>query len=303
MSKTRKNNSNILISVVIVAGPNRLDQLMRCIDSIYKSHYRNFEIVLIDNSNNPLLSKSVLSIFPMVMVVRMPENIGIFSYNIGFINAKGSYILALDDDCKIKPTTLQNIFDCFQKKPKRVAVLCLNVYNPIGRYYYFTHYLAMNLTNVFTFMGGGCVFRKDVFDKVGYYDSDFFLWVHEDDLSARILNAGNEIHFEKDIVIDHYEASTFRRKKVFFIFRNKVWFTIKNFSFRLFPLMFAKDVAWFFSLSNLQKDVQSLFFMILGSLWGYISFPTPLKKRAVIEATLQKKYVEYYVKLFRYLFF
>lgn len=291
---------NPLISIVIVAGPLRKKELFRCLSSIEKSTYKNKEVLVVDNSCTEEVALLLKRHFPSVNYYKMPHNTGIFAYNVGFANAKGKYILALDDDCEIKKETLEKIYTTFENIPQNVGIISCNMYNPLKKYYYYQHYLDMHITKPYNFMGGAVAFRKVIFEDVGYYDEDFFCWVHEDDFAARALDKGYELLFSDEIVINHYSDESSNGNKLLLIFRNKAWFSIKNFPIYFFPLLFVKDILWFFSISKFEKDiVRSLFYMIGGTLWGCSTFFIPIKKRKTIAFSLQKKYLQYYVSIFK----
>src|SRR4030042_5827672 len=196
-------NKKILISIVTVAGPNRKTELIRLINSVEKSTYKTFEIIVVDNSQNSKLSSVIQNKYPKVRFIIMTHNTGVLGFNIGFSNSKGEYILSLDDDCTVNPDTLENIAKTFPQKPDKVAVISTNIYEPPSKRFIFQNYLKQKATNLYI-SANMAVFRKEIFAKIGYYDKDFFLWVHEDDLSIRILDAGFKIHFEPKIVVNHY---------------------------------------------------------------------------------------------------
>ena len=288
----------VVISVVIVAGLKREKELIRCLNSIYLSSFKSFEVILVDNSCSNL-SVDIKKIFPHTRIIQMPENTGVFAYNVGFVNAVGEFVLALDDDSSIETLTLEKIVNKFKKKEKNVGILTLNQYNPIGKYYYYQHYCDLGIKEVNQFVGGASVFRKEIFLKIGYYDPDFFCWAHEDDFAIRAYVKGYKIHFEKEIVINHFEKETsvIRRDKVFYTFRNKAWVNIKHFSYHLFPLLFLKDCIWFLTFSPFKKrsSFQVLLFFIFGTLCGYFLPIKALSKRKVMPRETEKRYAHYYL--------
>lgn len=292
-NKIRKN----LISIIIVAGKNRKLELFQNINSIYKSNYKNFEIILVDNSENDFLQKEVSKEYPNLRFIRMPYNTGIFAFNVGFANAKGEYILLLDDDCSIDKDTLDKIYSAIDKSPKYVAVISLNVYQPDWKHYYYTRYINSNAVRICTFAGGASVIKKEALEKIGYFDDKFFCWVHEDDLSVRILDAGYDIYFDKDIVIYHHEKKTdsIRKKMLILTFRNRAWFNLKHFSYFLFPVIIFRDLIWIFLLPLRKKNLKVLFYSLLGYLWGYINFNYPLSRRKVISLKSQKRFLNFYL--------
>jgi GT2 family glycosyltransferase len=279
------------ITIVIVTAPNRKKELFRCLKSIQRSTFKNYEIIVIDNSGNSNLPREVRQFFPEVILIRMPNNSGMFAYNVGFINASGKYIFALDDDCVIMKDTLDTIIN-FINEHQHVMVVTCNVYNPL-------HPSSLNKERKktkqkppLTFMGGASVFKKEIFEKVGYYDSDFFCWRHELDLSIRILNAGYTIDFGGNIRVRHYEKQLIRKEKIFFDARNKAWFNIKNFSILFLPLLVIRDFAWLLLLVLRHKNILASLYGITGYIWGCLTFIIPLRKKVKISKKIQFLYLK-----------
>lgn len=285
-----------LISIVVVATPGRKKDLWRCLQSIKDSTYKNIETIVVDNSCNPVLAKEVKTSFPNMRLIRMPSNLGVLAYNIGFANAQGKYIVALDDDCTLRPDTLQKLMERFQQSPKNIGILDFNWFNPVENYYHVDLSEETKSSEKYSFGGGACMFKKKVFNKVGYYDADLFLWLHEVDLALRILDAGFKIYFAQDIVIDHYEEKgKLRKKKIFYNARNKTLLVIKHFSFRFFPLLILRDLVWIFLLPYRKGSLKALYYGIKGYITGWLNFWVPLKKRKVLSYKVQEKYIKSYL--------
>ena len=286
-----------LISIVIVAGKNRKDKLVQNLSSIYKSDYKKFEILLVDNSEENSLEKFIIKKFPKINYIKMPYNTGIFAFNVGFANAEGQYILLLDDDCSIEKKVLSKIIHTMKSIPENVGIISLNVYQPSWKHYYYNRYLKKEAVRICTFAGGACVIRKEVLNKTGYFDDKFFCWVHEDDLSMRILNAGFDIYFEKDIIIYHHEekSDSLRKKMLFLSYRNRAWFNLKNFSFYFFPILILRDLIWIFMLPLRKRNIKVLAYSLTGYLWGYLNCVYALNNRKVVSYKFQKRFLNFYL--------
>lgn len=285
-----------LISVIILVGPGSKDELLKTVTSILNSNYKNFEVIIVDNSCNNQLNKTIKRRFPQITLITMPANTGIFGYNVGFINARGEYIVVLDDDCVIKEDTLAQVVEEFKKQSNSVGVLSFNVYNPLYNYYSYSHYFQLKKPIIPTFAGGACAFQKKLFRKTGYYDQDFFCWFHEDDLALRIMEANYKIFFAKNIIVDHFdEVRKTRIKKLFLTFRNKAWLNIKYFSLIYFPLLILRDLSLIIMLHPSYSLAKRLIFGSLGYMYGYLSFITPFRKRQVVSHQIQKKYLKHYL--------
>ncbi|MFC1711114.1 glycosyltransferase family 2 protein [Patescibacteria group bacterium] len=294
-SKRVAPKSTPLVSIVIVAGPKRKKELLNCLLSIEKSSYKRYEAIVVDNSQSPKLKTQILTQYPQTKYIVMPHNVGVLGYNIGLINAKGDYILTLDDDCTINPDTLKNIVSIFAKKPKKVAVLATNLYEPPSQSFAYESYLNHKTKKLLT-ISNASVFRKDVFTKTGFFDADLFLWVHEDDLAIRIIDNNMEIHFEPKIIVNHHleKNRPFRKKMAFFLCRNLAWFNYKHFSWYFIPLMIIRNLITIILMPVKRKVPQALFYCLAGYLIGLLSFATPLKKRKVVKKQIQKKYLRFY---------
>ncbi len=285
-----------LISIIIPAGPNRREELFRCISSIRTSSYKNYEIIVVNNSGRDGLMKEVHAAFPEVRPIELLINTGIYGFNVGFANAKGEYILGIDDDCGVRTDTLQQIRDCFAKKPDHVGVVTANIYNPLYKRWCMEPLVEHKIVNLCCFADGASVFRREVFQKAGYYDEAFFCWQHGADLSIRVLEAGYKIHFDKNIIIDHYEKQVgFRKNRAYFDLRNLAWFNVKNFSIVFFPILIARNMLSLCALPFKHRSIVALFYGLAGYVMGWLTMGIPLRKRRAASFVIQKTFVRHFV--------
>jgi GT2 family glycosyltransferase len=291
-----RNSQNSLISIVIVAGPKRKAELIRCIESIRKSNYKNYEIIVVNNSQEPVLLNAIRQKFPEVKGIEMIMNTGIYGFNIGFANARGDYILGIDDDCGLRENTLSCIAKSFAEKHPRVGVISGNIFNPLTEKWCMQSWIEQKVTLLACFPDGASVFKRSVFEKVGYYDEAFFCWQHGADLSIRCLGAGFEIHFDPEIVIDHYEQRVgFRKMRAFYDMRNLVWLNLKNFSLIFFPFLLARNTLSFLALPFKQRSLLASVYGLWGILCGWLTMMKPLQKRQVQSWKAQKIFIRHFV--------
>ena len=89
---------NELMISIVVLNYNGLSYLKRTIPSLINLDYSNYEILVVDNNSNDG-SQEWLRNFNQIRIVSNPENYGYSKgKNIGIQEAKGEYILLLDND-------------------------------------------------------------------------------------------------------------------------------------------------------------------------------------------------------------
>jgi glycosyltransferase involved in cell wall biosynthesis len=107
---------------VIVCVYNETESLLQALRSLYKNNiYAQTEIIIIDDhSTNPITVRilNLLQRFTRYRFFFSKENLGLSnSRNIGFDQATTAYILPLDADDILPPSTLDKVFHAFEDNP------------------------------------------------------------------------------------------------------------------------------------------------------------------------------------------
>ncbi len=90
--------------------------------------------------------------------------------------------------------------------------------------------------DVFAACGNGVAFRREVLERVGLFDDDFFMYYEDTDLSWRVRAAGWSIRYEPRAVLRHHHAASSGEWSPLFTFhvdRNRLLMLTKNASPRL----------------------------------------------------------------------
>src|SRR3970040_2707668 len=90
---------------VIICSKNRLDDLIRCLDSLVSQTKSPQELIIVDSSDMPLLQKTLFTkifntdYFPITHLIYVHTTPGLtHQRNIGVKHAKGEIIYFFDDD-------------------------------------------------------------------------------------------------------------------------------------------------------------------------------------------------------------
>ena len=117
------NANNYFVSVVIPTR-NRPNEIFECLKCLAKQSYTNYEIIVVDSSNNKTTFDLIKIYFPDVKHIyfsngksKRPD-----SKNIGIKNSKGDIIAFLDDDSYAMENWLKYIVEGYSFNDKVGAV-------------------------------------------------------------------------------------------------------------------------------------------------------------------------------------
>ncbi|HVX58325.1 MAG TPA: glycosyltransferase [Candidatus Saccharimonadales bacterium] len=213
----RPRYRNPLISVLVPAYNEAL-VIERCLDSIRKSSYKKVQVIVIDDSSQDLTGSLVRKYikdhptFPLQLISRRHNQGKALGLNYAAKKyAKGDLIMTLDADSVLHKNALKNTVRYFDD-PQIVGVAAnvriMEEFSFLGLLQRFEHMVAYRSKKFFTVMncelvvgGVASTYRREILDKVHYYDSDT---VTEDiGLSMKIAGLGNKRHrlvYASDVV-------------------------------------------------------------------------------------------------------
>jgi poly-beta-1,6-N-acetyl-D-glucosamine synthase len=213
-----------LVSVIIPAWNEEVG-LVRTVQTVLQSTYRNVEVVVINDGStdgSDRLMREFLAEHeraPGAIAVRYyyQQNGGKGSaLNHGIRRSRGELVVSIDADCALRPDTIANFVKYFEDPAVAAAVGNVKIGNTnhlLGTLQYleflFSFYFKKtdSLFNTIYIIGGAAgAFRRSIFEQVGYYSEEN---ITEDiDLSVRIQKAGLRIVYAADAVVYTEGAST-----------------------------------------------------------------------------------------------
>ena len=155
-----------------------------------------FEVIVVDNASTDGTADGLRGM-RQVRVIEAGENRGPVAKNLGIAEARGEFVVFLDDDAYPLPGAVPAMIEHFRAR-ERLAAAVFDVMLPDGSRE------ASAYPDVF--IGAGTGFRRSVLEKVGGLPADFFMQAEEYDLSFRILRAGGDIHRFADMPLVHLKT-------------------------------------------------------------------------------------------------
>lgn len=278
---------------VVVLNYKVKDFTIRCVRSLLKSTYP-VEIIVVDNNSGDSIDQ-VIAKYPQVIFIQNSINSGYTGgNNLGIKEAlkRGADgVFILNPDTEISPTCIQSCIKVVETEaagiigpkilfPDRQKIWyaggIFDSANVLG-----THrgvdepdhgqYDQIEETD---YVSGAAMFiKKEVFEKVGYFDERYFLYYEDSDYCLRAKSAGYQMIYNPQAVVYHHNArSTGLGSTVqdYFITRNRMLLAAKFLPLRT-RLALLRE-----ALRNLGNPVRrlALFDFLLGR-FGQGSFKLP----------------------------
>lgn len=195
-------SQSLLVSFAIAAY-NRREVLLRTLWQLQHCGLRSdaFEILVVDNASTDGTASAVTSQFPEVHLIRSRENLGSCAKNLALAQARGQYIVFLDDDSFPTCDSIERMISHFERTPS-LGAAGFNVTLPDGSRE------CSAYPNVF--IGCGVGFRREAIAQVGGLPDDYFMQAEEYDLSLRLLNAGWDVETFDDLHVAHLKTPNAR---------------------------------------------------------------------------------------------
>ena len=119
------------ISIIIV-NYNGKELLQKCLESLFKTDYENFEVILVDNNSTDNSIEFVTKNYPKIIVIKLDSNKGFAEpNNIGAKIAKGDHLLFLNNDTVTTTNFISEMIKVFEKD-QQVAICQSLLLRPNG---------------------------------------------------------------------------------------------------------------------------------------------------------------------------
>ncbi|MFC1790429.1 glycosyltransferase family 2 protein [Patescibacteria group bacterium] len=282
------------ISVIIVSY-NRKEEILKLIDSLSRQTYPVFEIVIIDNAstNNPvpLIRKK----YPQVKLTPLSKNTGFGATNLGLKKATGDLLMMLDNDVEVKSDLCQQVVAYFENNPEVGSLAFrINHYNSSHPrkipHRSLKNKKGQEIWETTIINPGAGVIAKDLYEKIGGINADYFIYGNEFEYGARALEAGFKLRYEPAIVVRHKEAASNIRKSgksSFFVGRNWIYFLYEFIPFRdLLDIFFFSSRAM---VENSARTPQKTRHYLRGVMTGMLTCWQVIKKRRKLSGAVLKK--------------
>ncbi len=267
---------------VVIPNYNGIKFIGECLTALFRQDpdTPEYRVIVVDNGSEDGSRELVEERFPQVSVIALPENTG-FSHavNMGILAAGAPYVILLNNDTKAAPQFVKALYNAIEGREKKVFSISAKMLmwdrpelldGAGDRYCVLGWGYARGKgrpaadyeqgCRVFSACGGAAIYRRSVFDEIGYFDEGHFAYLEDLDIGYRAAVYGYQNYYEPKAEVIHYgsasSGSRYNRWKTELAAANNVYCIAKN-----MPLL---QLVW------------NLPFLIAGFLLKYLFF---VKKR------------------------
>lgn len=323
-----------MVSVIIV-NFNGQKYLGNCLRSIVKNTCRDYEIIIVDNHSSDdsvnYVKKKFSRYLGKIKLIELEKNFGpAYARNQAVKQSVGEILAFLDNDTEVdknwllsakKEFTNNKKLGCLQSKlllldQKNRFDYAGDYLNQFGLLTHRATYGDLDQAQfqekaiIFAAKSAGMFIRKDIFEKIGGFDDDYFIYMEETDLCWRSWLLGYKTIYLPTSIVYHGFSGSFKLLNRAFATRNLRFHGTKNYiltnlknlspKYLLFilPKLIFIYITYSFYLLFLKGQFRGFYFTILGILWNFVHLKSTLSKRYFI----QKNRVLSDEKLFPYIF-
>lgn len=287
---------------VIIPNYNGIKYIEDCLDSLRSQTFSDFDIWVIDNASTDGSDAVVREKYPEVNYLGLSDNFGFSrAVNEGLMRTRYSkYVILLNADTKAEPQFVEKLYEAIEKNDKIFSVsskmiqmnapdkydgagdlyCCLGWAYALGKDKKIGRYEKES--NVFSACGGAAIYRRELFEEIGYFDELHFAYLEDVDIGYRARIMGYINRYTPEAVVYHAGSgstgSRYNSFKVRIAARNSWYVVFKN-----MPLL---QIIINFPFILFGFLVKSIFFIMKGYGREYLSG----MKRGYLMCTEGKKY-------------
>ena len=260
---------------IIIPNFNGKQYLKDCLNSIKKQNFSLYEVIIIDNGSTDESVEYIKDNYDEFTLIQNRENLGFATaVNQGIKASNAEYVFLLNNDTELEVECVSNLLNCidndetiFSVSSKMIQNQDRNLIDDAGDEYTilgFTQKVGNNKSSelyrskreIFSACAGAAIYRRGIFDIIGYFDENFFAYMDDVDISYRARIYGFKCVYCPDALVYHHVSATSGSKynafKIRLAARNNVYVPYKN-------------MPW-------PQLILNLLFLLLGFLIKYLVF-------------------------------
>lgn len=238
---------------IVIPNYNGKHFLENCLKTVFAQTIENQEVIVVDNGSTDG-SLEYLETFPGVRVIELDKNYGFcHAVNEGIRASESEYVILLNNDTEVDENFSAELLRAIREDEKIFSCSSRMIrfhdrehMDDAGDYYCALGWafgrgkggLVKNYekpANIFASCAGAAIYRKKMFESLGYFDEKHFAYLEDIDIGYRARIHGYRNVYAPKAVVYHvgsgFSGSAHNAFKVKLSARNSVYLAYKNMPF------------------------------------------------------------------------
>lgn len=278
-----------LVSIILL-NYNGEKYISQCVKSVLKSDYNNFELIIMDNNSSDNSMEIIKREYDdnRIRIIKSDKNLGFAGgNNRGAEYAKGEYFIFLNIDTIVDPRWISEIVSVMEldntigaAQPKLLSLDDKTIFDSAGDYLdFFGNSFRRGgdwqekdngqydtIHEIFSARGAAMITRKYIVEKIGLFDSDYFLDYEDIDFCWRLHLFGLRIVFVPTSIVYHKgggissenqpDVKKFHSSKNRFTTMIKNYDTVNMINYAILPHMLNLFTGLFLLEALVKRDIK-----------------------------------------------
>ena len=214
---------------VVIPNYNGIRFLGDCLEALGRQEEGTppYSILVVDNGSEDGSLALLAESFPEVEVEALPENTGFcHAVNVGIRRAKTPYVILLNNDTRVYPGFVKGLFQAMEREKDAFSVSARMLlwdgtermddggdrYCVLGWAYARGKGRPASRFDqpcqVFSACGGAAIYRKNIFEEIGYFDESHFAYLEDLDVGWRARIHGYRSFYEPSAQVVHFGSAS-----------------------------------------------------------------------------------------------
>ncbi|MBI3379363.1 glycosyltransferase family 2 protein [Candidatus Gottesmanbacteria bacterium] len=242
---------------IVILNWNNKKEILQCLESIKRSGHME-SVVIVDNGSEDRSLKKIRNQNPEVRIIENKKNLGFAEGNnigIRYLLGKGTqYILILNPDTEIEKDTIPNLLKVMEED-KSIGITGPKIFSSNNKIWSAGGVLEQNrysggliglgesnkskydeMKEVDFISGTAMMVKREVFEKCGLFNPDYFIYYEDVELNLRAKKSGYKLVFIPTSTITHHESSSMGKNspaQEYYMARNHLFFVDRNAGFMI----------------------------------------------------------------------
>lgn len=236
---------------IVIPNYNGQKYLVPCLRALYENTMVNMDVIVVDNGSADQSVSEARRLYPQARYILFDKNYGFCrAVNEGIRASHTSYVLLLNNDTEVRKGFVESLLHTIKKSPKIFSVEAKmlqygnhNLIDSAGTYYNaFGWAFARGRDasaqkynrrcRTFAACAGAAIYRREVFEEIGYFDEKHFAYLEDIDIGYRARIYGYVNLYEPRAEVIHMgsaaSGSRYNEFKTMYSARNNIYLIYKN---------------------------------------------------------------------------